>query len=558
MLSLQYVRGKKMELDFDDKICKIHQAFIEAKYETGLELVKSLEDTSSLTHDEYNSVQFLKVRLLSDSARYDETNQLIDNLLKNKPTINVKFDLLLLKCVNYSYTFDKEKMCSIIDQLEELLLRIKTKKSVQFKKSLGWYYHIKGLSYNFKGNHEDALKIIKNGVTLFEEIGEEVLLCPALTTLGTAQLFLGGGALEEGLQTTKKSLLIAKRLGYVKAIIWNSVNIGEMYRLRGNLDKALEMFHEVLLLEKQSNSIREEMITENNIAAVYSQKGMLDKALDYYKRALMTSEKLKSDFFKSSVLYFTGMVYRQKGDLLKSLDYYKRGLKLQEEVGRNLEISEILLLIITNLLDMGIIREARSYLKKFAIINEIEDNKLIYIRYRLAEALFLKNSGRSRDIIKATDKLEEIIDEDLQDNQFENLAIISLCECLLEEFRAFGEIETFNRVISLINELNELAKQQSAIPLLINTTILQAKLTMIQGSLNDSEVLLDKAKDIADRNDLQSLSKMALKEKNRLKSQFTKWQKLINTNASFQIRLKEAQLADYIEEAKNIVSTRSS
>jgi hypothetical protein len=128
--------------------------------------------------------------------------------------------------------------------------------------------------------------------------------------------------------------------------------------------------------------------------------------------------------------------------------------------------------------------------------------------------------------------------------------MFELSELLIDELRAYGEEEVFYEVKELIQRLNKIANRQNSYSLIIDTAILQARLSMVEGDLNASQKFLDRAELIAKEKEIHHLAKDIQKEKEHLKRQYKKWEYLIQSNAPFGSRLEQAQLAEYIYAAK--------
>jgi hypothetical protein len=152
--------------------------------------------------------------------------------------------------------------------------------------------------------------------------------------------------------------------------------------------------------------------------------------------------------------------------------------------------------------------------------------------------------------VKSTEILEKLISEEGLDNTLAVRAIFELTELLIDEVRAYGEEEVFYEVKKLIQRLDEKGTKQKAPSLIIDTLILQAKLSMVEGNLNASQQFLDRAEQITSEKDIHFLTDKILNEKRHLKNQYEKWESLIQTNAPFGARLEQAQVAEYIIVAK--------
>ena len=124
---------------------------------------------------------------------------------------------------------------------------------------------------------------------------------------------------------------------------------------------------------------------------------------------------------------------------------------------------------------------------------------------------------------------------------------------LIDEFITYNEPEVLDELKERINTLHQEAIEQGAYTLLINSYLLQARLSLIYGELMRSEQLIEEAVTTSKEHGLTSLYEKALVIRNKLTSEFNKWQELINRNAPLKERIQESELKNYFEEASNFL-----
>ena len=234
----------------------------------------------------------------------------------------------------------------------------------------------------------------------------------------------------------------------------------------------------------------------------------------------------------------------------EALEQITKSLSLFQEIGVNLDTTLPLFNLIDLSLDLGFLQKAQSYLQQLQEINTKNENRLISQRYRLAKALVLKSRRRAKMKAESSEILEGLIAEEMVDHTLSVRAMFELSELLLDELRAYGEEEVFYEVKELIQRLEEKANIQKSHSLIIDTLILQAKLSMVEGNLIASQQILDQVELIVKEKEIYYLANKVLKEKEQLKNQYEKWESLIQSNAPFGSRLEQAQLAEYISVAK--------
>ena len=148
--------------------------------------------------------------------------------------------------------------------------------------------------------------------------------------------------------------------------------------------------------------------------------------------------------------------------------------------------------------------------------------------------------------------MEELISEEIVDHALAVRVMFELSELLINELKAYGKQEVFYEVKELIHRLDEEAYQQKSHSLMIDTSILQAKLAMVEGDLDKSQQFLDQGEQIIKEKAIPQLTNKVLKEKEELNYQYETWEFLIQSNAPFKSRLEQAHIAEYINVAKKV------
>lgn len=172
---------------------------------------------------------------------------------------------------------------------------------------------------------------------------------------------------------------------------------------------------------------------------------------------------------------------------------------------------------------------------------------------QFSRASILSQSPRLKDKAEAQVIFQNLLNQKDIGFYFTTLIIPSLCQILLEEFMAFGEPLVLKEVNLLLDDLKRLAFDHQSWHLNVYTLILQAKLSMVDGDLTSTLQLLDEAQAIAEEKKSDYILDKVIKERKHVEGQYEKWQRLIQTNASYKERLEETQVLEYLKEAQKIV-----
>ena len=85
--------------------------------------------------------------------------------------------------------------------------------------------------------------------------------------------------------------------------------------------------------------------------------------------------------------------------------------------------------------------------------------------------------------------------------------------------------------------------------------LLQTKLALVQGNVEEASQLLSNAKKIASEKKLGNLLSQIKMEQETVQAELGKWNELIQRKASIQERIEHARIASWLVEAKKIQET---
>ncbi|MHA2226435.1 MAG: tetratricopeptide repeat protein [Candidatus Hodarchaeales archaeon] len=425
-----------------------------------------------------------------------------------------------------------------------LIIRRENKNQYEIAECL----NLMGIIHISKGEYQRANEYFQESLKIFDKFDNKKATAKILNNLG--MIYWGMGNLLKALNFFQKSLSLAEELESMTHIAVSHLNIGLIYVHQGELNLALRSLQKSLDISKELGLKRPLSLCLNNIGLIFHARGDLEHALRYYQDSLVLVQELGNNHDIAICYNNIGEIYRSMGRYDEASDQIQKSLALFQEIGVIPDITLPLFNLVDLSLDSGFPQKAQSYLQQLQEINTKEEHRVISQRYRLAKALVLKSSKRAKVKVKSSEILEELISEEIVDHALAVRAIFELSELLIDELRAYGEEEVFYEVKELIQRLDEKANKQKSYSLIIDTLILQAKLSMVEGDLNASQQFLDRVELIAKEKEIQYLSNKVLKEKEQLKNQYEKWESLIQSNAPFGSRLEQAQVAEYINAAK--------
>ena len=148
---------------------------------------------------------------------------------------------------------------------------------------------------------------------------------------------------EEGLQTLKRALEIAKEIKekQLEARIYN--NFGNIYRDLGILAEAFNFYQRALDINEKNNDELALSSVLINFSNLHFDLYEYDNALDYALRCLKIFDHFPNDNRLISIYRTLGNIYFKKDDFENADDYYKKSFALAEEntVGKMLAFNSL-------------------------------------------------------------------------------------------------------------------------------------------------------------------------------------------------------------------------
>lgn len=287
----------------------------------------------------------------------------------------------------------------------------------------------------------------------------------------------------------------------------------------------------------------------NNIGENYRLKGELDRSLVYYQKSLELDENGSDLQAKATVLHNIGLIYAEKGEKEKSLKYLLKSLEIERNLGNNFEIVRTDFDILCNHFENLPLGAEAEYLQEIKRIRDLKDyhSPAIEFRFQLARALGMKNSGESRQIIKAEEILSQLIDNPDLGNELKITAMLFLCEILFQELQLNPEEKLLDEISDIIEKLRIIAEKERSFSLLAEVSLVRAKLKLLRLNLREAQILFIKAQQLASSYNLSRLAGRISQEHDRMLYNMQEWKKILSEHAPLQERLNLTTLKDDLE-----------
>lgn len=282
--------------------------------------------------------------------------------------------------------------------------------------------------------------------------------------------------------------------------------------------------------------------------------GDLDKAYKYVRMFLKGRDNDLQAGIDSYANANMGLILLEKGDFAEARLYLQKSLEIALPSGDEQAIADFHLFMFRLELAEGNLVEAKSTVNKLMDLSEVyKDNIMIHSQYALANAILLKESPNVRDWIKAQDLLINLVDKFDFENINKMLAMIHLCDTYLDEIKLHGHEQAFHKAQNVIEQLTMLAFNQNSMRLLVESFLLRARMKLINGDFDKAEALYNQAETTCEEKELKILGDRIQAKKSDFELDLKKMQNLLAKNATLQERLKQASVAEYLQEALDMV-----
>jgi len=411
------------------------------------------------------------------------------------------------------------------------------------------YYHLLGICEFQSDAFEDALVHYQAGFQLAKDSKNDFKI--VLFSLRLAEGYRGIGRFTLAMEYLDISIEYSKKLGlphewlnYLKAVIY--WNMGEPEKsipifketlpymeketthkekalvlmgkaiielVEGEIDKAVELMTEAVNLGKQMDDAYSIAVFSIVLIRMLFDKGEFDKVLEICYSILDSLKDNKKPYNEPSVYYEMGKTYHMKGDYNLALENVQKALKLFKRFNAELFIARSLFTLLQISIDKNDKVLCTKYLEELDAFVKKHPTDFLEQMYRTAQALVLKNSSRPRDWTKAVDILIKVVKEKFTKFGFNLVALINLCELLMNEFSISGDAQVLQELELYIDELSELAQMQNVCHLRLEANNLQilthwlkAQKSMVELDFQKAKTLLNSTRKIADDEGMYRLS----------------------------------------------------
>jgi tetratricopeptide (TPR) repeat protein len=372
------------------------------------------------------------------------------------------------------------------------------------------------------------------------------------------RLFYRKSENKRALEYYQKALNQYEKLGNKSGISSVLLSIGHIYFARGEHKQKLEYYKRSLAYAQSADNPVLTAWALNIVGWSYVHLSKHDAALEHCKKALTLAEPTGGVTLNSEISIVLGWLYHILGDSINSELYLKRALTLREQLGKDQGLIPIWFLI-RLMLDHNKLTQAKKYLATLHKIYTRAPSFYVRNYFQCAKALILKKSPRITDKAQAQIIFKQLVTEEFFRRRWPitMMCLFHLCELLVFEVKATSEIEAWEETKVFFNQFYTRSQENKDLFYFGEAILLKAKITMIEGKLQDTFNLLASAIKFVTETDNNILKKQAEAEQTQLQTDLELWNDLIRTNASLQRRLHQAQIEEYLQKVTQLVSHRT-
>jgi tetratricopeptide (TPR) repeat protein len=191
-----------------------------------------------------------------------------------------------------------------------------------------------GLVWDNLGEHQKALELFEQAVSLFRAIGHQKGEAWTLNNIGAITSYLGDK--HKALDYFEQALVLVRAVGDKVGESRSLGNIGALWSYLGYNDKALAYYEQILPIFRTLGDKPAEAIVLGNMGSVQLELGDNDKALAYYEQALFIFRIVGDRRGEADILMNIGDTYYQLGNLDEAINYLERAIATTFEGDPNL------------------------------------------------------------------------------------------------------------------------------------------------------------------------------------------------------------------------------
>jgi tetratricopeptide (TPR) repeat protein len=556
-------------MNFSEELDRIDQLVNDGDLKKALSLLEKFDTQNNIPENMFLDIQLLKMKLLKDLGEFRRLLEFTPFVIQRSKELGSKLqvidalnDFALAGWITENYSESLSK----IKEAEQLLESFPKNLSSEMMMRKAWVLHHKGRNlmyahddyrkaldlsreaevlfkrckdkfgialnndligeiYASEEKSESAIQIYTHNLKIFKEIKNKWGIAHTLWKLGEISLYKGD--VNQALDYLEKSKKISEEIGHQEILAHSYGTLGRLYVQKGDLNQALKHYEKSMSIYREHGRRYFISLSLDKLGDIYYIKGEIQKALEHYQESLRNLESFTtSNRFNTAGAYNKiGKIFHAQGKYEEAFEFYNRCL--ENIVDMNVSLHPFRGLnylpyynLIKLSIDLNKLEQAQNYAQELKQISETENNKWLNQTYRLGYATLLKTENRAIQRGEAQKLFKQVAEEEIVDFELTIDAILNLIELLIDEFHHYRNEEILQDVNEWLNKLEEIAQDKNSFSLLAETYLLQSKLSLIEIKPIESQKLLKKAFDIAEKKQLRRLADIIALERKLLAERY--------------------------------------
>lgn len=257
-----------------------------------------------------------------------------------------------------------------------------------------------GRMYVKMGNHDGAMDVFKQSLTLIEDIKGNASE-KAFVKANIALVWLNLGETQTALDLFRDLSQQTQNLDPPVAAMCDS-NIGLAYYYLGDYTRALESLQRAITRFQSLNEPNQILKVMNNIAGIHMARGDTDKVLSTNLQSLALARKIADVHSTAIILGNLALIYQEQGDHVLASESYKESLDISRNIGDRVGIAIALINVGNMMMDLGNDKiPDQNFTKAYEIANETGERWIGAIAMHLMAEFCIarKNLNRAETIL---------------------------------------------------------------------------------------------------------------------------------------------------------------
>ncbi|MGV3632121.1 MAG: tetratricopeptide repeat protein [Bacteroidota bacterium] len=188
--------------------------------------------------------------------------------------------------------------------------------------------HNEGIDHLNHSELEKALKLQREALAIYEEIGDKKSMTDPLSEI--SKIYVLSGAFEQAISSFYQTLRIYESLTDYVGMGDCYLGIGEIHSTQGQLEDAISNYKQAIRFYKKGNTLDGMSIACCCITHSLISLRRFDEAARYLRQAEAYNTEMRN-YERALILLHWGMLYEDLGQTAKAISFYKQSLQLYEQ-----------------------------------------------------------------------------------------------------------------------------------------------------------------------------------------------------------------------------------